>query len=59
MTLLRHLAVRRGKAKKRNPNATVAITMEDADQIIKDFMEMKAERDEALRLLKIRELPKG
>lgn len=59
MTLLRHLAVRRGIALKKNPNAVIGITVGDAEEIIKEFKEMKAERDEALRILKIKEIPKG
>lgn len=59
MTLLRHLAIRRGKAIKRNPNAVIGITVGDAEQIITEFKEMKEERDKAMRLLGIRAMPKG
>lgn len=57
MTLLRHLAVRKGRAKARRPDAIVEITVSDADAIISDFKEMKAERDEAMRLLGLRSIP--
>lgn len=57
MTLLKHLAVRKGRAKSRNPNAIVDITISDAEAIISDFKEMKAQRDEAMRLLGLRTLP--
>lgn len=57
MTLLRHIAVRKGKAKKRNPNAIVELTVSEVDAIISEFKEMKAQRDEAMRILGLRSLP--
>lgn len=57
MTLLRHLATRSTKCKKRNPNGVIGITVGDADAIILEYKNMKKERDEALRLLGLRCLP--
>lgn len=57
MTLLRHLAVRAGRNRKRNPNGVIGITIEDADKIISDFKQMKFERDEAMRLLGLSNVP--
>ena len=48
MTLLQHLAVRRGLAKKRNPNGIIGITVGDAAKIIEEFKDMRRQRDEAL-----------
>lgn len=59
MTLLRHLAVRSGRAKNKNPNGIIGITVGDADNIVKEFKQMKFERDEALKLLGIRNIPEG
>lgn len=57
MTLLAHLSARKSRAKKRNPKAIIDLTVEDAEQIIVDFMEMRFQRDEALRILKMRTIP--
>ena len=57
MTLLRHLSIRAGRNRKKNPNGIIGITIGDADVIIEDFKQMKFERDEALRLLGIRGIP--
>lgn len=57
MTLLRHLAIRAGRCRKKNPNGIIDITIGDADKIIEDFKQMKFERDEAMRLLGLRQTP--
>lgn len=57
MTLLRHLSIRAGRARKKNPNGIIGITIGDADVIIEDFKKMKFERDEAMRLLGMRSIP--
>lgn len=57
MTLLRHLAIRAGRNRNKNPNGIIGVTVGDADKIIADFKQMKFERDEAMRLLGMRELP--
>lgn len=57
MTLLRHLAIRRGKAIKKNPNAVIGITVQDAECIIAEFKEMKAQRDKVMSLLGLRSIP--
>jgi hypothetical protein len=57
MTLLQHLAARRTRTKKKNQNGIIGITVGDATQIINDFKQMKAQRDEAMRILGLRSLP--
>jgi hypothetical protein len=57
MTLLRHLMIRVGRRKKINPNGCVALSIGEAMSIVEDFKAMKVERDEALRIMGLRELP--
>lgn len=57
MTLLRHLVARTRRREKVNPNGIMDITIGDALKISEEFMEMKAQRDEALRILKLRVVP--
>lgn len=52
MTLLQHLAIRAGRNRNKNPNGVIGITIGDADKVIKDFKQMRKERDDALALLK-------
>lgn len=59
MTLLHHLAARCGKRRNKNPNGIMDITIGDADKIIAEFKQMKFERNEALRLLGLRNIPLG
>lgn len=57
MTLIKHLAIRVGKGRSKNPNGVIGITIGDAMAIIEQFNEMRDQRDEALRLLKLRQVP--
>jgi hypothetical protein len=57
MTLLRHLMVRVGRRRKVNPSGVVGLTIGDAMLVVSEFKEMKAQRDEAMRLLGLRTLP--
>lgn len=57
MTLLRHLAARATRAKKKNPNGVIGITIGDAEKAIEEFKQMKFERDEAMKLLGLRQVP--
>jgi hypothetical protein len=59
MTLLMHISRARGRLKKRNPNGIVGVTVGQAEQIIAEFKDMKAQRDEAMRILGLRSLPNG
>lgn len=62
MTRLRHLVARSRMVENRNGkinlSGIVSITIGDARAIAEDFIEMKKQRDEALRILKLRTVPK-